>query len=52
MPPPNHKDLQARRRALNISHDLMAAGIGVTARAILSIEADSSINIRSDIDTP
>jgi len=44
MPPPNPKDLRARRTALNIPHKVMAMGIGLSHLDILSIEADTLID--------
>jgi hypothetical protein len=44
MPPPNPKDLRARRIALNIPHKVMAIGIGLSHLDILSIEADTLID--------
>ena len=44
MPPPNPKDLRARRTALKIPHKVMAIGIGLSHVDLLSIEVDTLID--------
>jgi hypothetical protein len=44
MPPPNPKDLRARRTALKIPHKEMAIGIGLSHVDLLSIEVDTLID--------
>jgi hypothetical protein len=44
MPPPDPKDLRARRTALKIPHKVMAIGIGLSHVDLLSIEVDTLID--------
>jgi hypothetical protein len=44
MSPANPKDLRARRAALEIPHNILAIGIGLSPLIILSIEVDALID--------